>query len=325
MADQNQDQGTQPQILALTGGVGGAKLVLGLARCLSPEALLAVANTADDFRHYGLHVSPDLDSVMYALAGVRDLERGWGMADESWAFMAQLAALGEPGWFNLGDRDLATHVLRTHGLESGSSLSSVTRQLCERFGVRHQLLPMSDDLVETKVHTDQGILSFQEYFVRHQCQPRAESFEFAGAESAQPNATFLSALHNENLGAVVICPSNPFVSVDPILALPGVREALYRSPAPVIAVSPIIGGKALKGPAGKMFEEQGKLPSAVSVASHYGALLDGMIIDQVDAELGDEVAALGVRVWAEPTIMQTEDDSVELARRTLRVAQELKT
>lgn len=312
-------------VVALSGGVGGAKLVFGLSRCLGPEALTVVVNTGDDFEHYGLHVSPDLDSVMYALAGVRDLERGWGMTNESWAYMSQLKALGESGWFNLGDRDLATHVLRTHWLQSGDSLTTVTRRLCRRFGVEHRLLPMSDDSVQTMVHTDQGRLTFQEYFVQHQCMPRAERFEFSGAETARPNVAIRSALEEKDLDAVIICPSNPFVSVDPILALPGIRAALQRNSAPVIAVSPIVDGKALKGPAAKMFEERGKPPSAVSVADHYGELLDGLIIDRVDSELCTEVEKMGIRAWAEPTVMHTEDASVDLARRTLRAAEELRT
>lgn len=278
------------RVIALTGGVGGAKLARGLTEVLDPDQLLIVANTADDFEHLGLSISPDLDSVMYALADQNDVERGWGLAGESWQAMAALKALGGEDWFRLGDKDLATHLQRSQLLRDGHSLTEVTRLLCKALGLRHQLVPMSDDSVRTMVDTDQGELGFQRYFVREQCKPRVRGFRFEGIESAKPNAELMRWLADDRLAAIVICPSNPFVSVDPILQLAGVRAAMQNSPAPVIAVSPIVGGVAVKGPAAKMMEELSMPATADAVATWYDTLLSGFIIDLVDRSLASSLS-----------------------------------
>jgi LPPG:FO 2-phospho-L-lactate transferase len=308
----------EPLILALAGGVGGGRLARGLAAALPPERLVIAVNTADDFIHLGLHVSPDIDSVLYALADRNDPERGWGLAGESWNFMGALERLGGETWFRLGDRDLATHMLRTQELASGRTLSEVTALLARRFGVAHAVAPMSDDPVRTVVDTDEGPLSFQDYFVRRQCRPVFHGVTFEGAAQAR-----LSDVLRDALGravAVVVTPSNPYVSIDPILALPGVRQALRRSGRPVVAVSPIVGGQALKGPLAKMLRERGLDPSPLAVARHYGDLVDGWIVDTADRAQAPEIAALGCRVRVCNTVMRTLHDKTALARATLDFA-----
>lgn len=308
------------KVVALTGGVGGAKLARGLVECLAPEQLLIVANTGDDFSHLGLSISPDLDSVMYALADLNDPERGWGLAGESWQAMDALKQLGGADWFRLGDRDLATHLQRSVRLSEGAPLSQVTGELCAALGLRHALVPMSDDRVSTMVSTEQGELTFQEYFVREQCAPAVSGFRFEGIESARPLPQLMEWLAAPDLSAVVICPSNPFVSVDPILSLPGVREALQNSSAPVVAVSPIVGGMAIKGPAAKMMQELNMPATAVAIAQWYGELLDGLMIDSVDRELAASITT-ATRVL--PTLMSDLDSKVQLAREALDFARQL--
>lgn len=278
------------KVIALTGGVGGAKLARGLVEVLSPEQLLIVANTGDDFEHLGLAISPDLDSVMYALADLNDPERGWGLAGESWQAMDSLARLGGPSWFRLGDKDLATHLRRSELLAQGFDLENVTRRLCQKLGIKHKLVPMSNDPVRTRVVTKQGELYFQEYFVREQCAPKVTGFRFEGLEQAQPLPQLMEWLAAPDLSAIVICPSNPFVSVDPILQLPGVRPAMQASVAPVIAVSPIVGGLAVKGPAAKMMQELSMPTSADAVAQWYDTLLSGFVIDLVDEALASSIS-----------------------------------
>lgn len=304
-------------ILALAGGVGGAKLALGLSRILSPDELVIAVNTGDDFRHLGLHVSPDLDTVMYTLAAMANPQTGWGQAGESWSFMDALARLGGPVWFRLGDRDLATHVERTRRLEAGESLSQVTRALCERLGVRHALVPMSDEPVRTIVHTDEGALDFQDYFVRRQCAPRVRSVEYRGADQAGASPALRQALDAKPLAGVVLCPSNPYLSIAPMLALPGVRDAIARARA-VVAVSPIVGGQAVKGPAAKMMRELGIEPSAMEVARFYRGVVRTLIIDSVDAPLAQPIRSLGMEVAVEETVMTTEQTRVQLARACLQ-------
>ena len=235
-------------VLALSGGIGGAKLALGLYRILLPGALTVVANTGDDFEHLGLSISPDIDTLLYTLAGVDNPELGWGRCDETWTFMKALGDLGGETWFNLGDGDLATHVERTRRLAAGESLSGITDDFCRRLGISARLLPMSEDRVRTRLRTAEGWLDFQDYFVRRHCAPVVREIAFAGADEARPQSSFLAALTDDTLRAVVICPSNPFISIDPILSLPGVRQALRACPASVMAVSPIIGGQAVNGP-----------------------------------------------------------------------------
>src|SRR5579864_702129 len=287
-------------VVALSGGIGGAKLALGLSRIVEPRNLIVVANIGDDFEHLGLHISPDADTLMYTLAGLDNAKFGWGRRDETWSFMEAFAALGGEDWFRLGDRDLAVHVERTRRLKASETLSAIIADFCRRLGVGPRLVPATDDRLRTRLRTDEGWLDFQDYFVRLQCRPVVRELAFEGAEDARPHPDLLAALRDERLQAVVICPSNPFISVEPILAVPGMRQALSASPAPVIAVSPIIGGRAVKGPTAKMMAELGIEPSAFAVARHYGDLLDGYVVDHADA---DEVSNLDLHVTAAPTLM----------------------
>lgn len=300
-------------ILALAGGVGGAKLADGLARTLAPEELAIAVNTGDDFEHLGLHVSPDLDTVMYTLAGVANPATGWGLAGETWSFMDALEKLGGPTWFRLGDRDLATHLERTRRLAAGESLSSVTRVLCEKLGLPAALLPMSDDAVRTRVRTDEGWLDFQEYFVREQCRPALREVRYDGAQSAKPSAGLAAALDSPDLEGIVICPSNPYLSVSPILALPGVRDALRASRA-VVAVSPIVGGEAIKGPAAKIMKELGAEVSALGIARWYAGLVGTLVIDRADEALAPAIEALGLRAAVRETVMRDAAGRARLAR-----------
>ena len=258
---------TRDLVVALSGGIGGAKLALGLSRILPADQLLIVANTGDDFEQLGVSISPDIDTLMYTLAGLDNRELGWGRRDESWAFMEALGALGGPVWFRLGDRDMAIHIERTRRRLAGESLSAITADFCRRLGVGPRVLPMSDDPVRTRVLSETGWLDFQDYFVGQQCRPVVRELAFVGAERARPQTEVLAALAGGRVRAVVVCPSNPFISVEPILAVKGMRAALLGCGAPVVAVSPIIGGRAVKGPTAKMMTELGIVPSAASVAA----------------------------------------------------------
>jgi LPPG:FO 2-phospho-L-lactate transferase len=316
--------GGTPRCLALSGGVGGAKLALGLAQVLPPEDLLVVANTGDDFDHLGLLICPDIDTVAYTLAGVSNPETGWGRAGETWSFMEAQAALGGETWFRLGDRDLAVHLERTRRTAAGETLSAVTADLARRLGVRTRIAPMSDTPVRTVVETPDGPLPFQHYFVREQCRPRVTGFRFEGAADAMPSPAFATALAG-GPEAVVICPSNPFISIDPILAVPGVRQGLGQCRAPVVAVSPIVGGRAIKGPTAKMMTELGLASGAVEVAEHYRGLIDGFVLDRSDADGAAAVERLGLAVLVTGTVMQSLDDKTRLARETLDFAKSLAT
>ena len=307
-------------ILALAGGVGGAKLARGLADVLAPGRLTVAVNTGDDFEHIGLPISPDLDTVMYTLAGRANLETGWGVADETWSFMEAVGDLGGETWFRLGDRDLATHIMRRRMLDRGETLSEATDALTGALGIRHRIAPMSDRPVRTVVETDEGALPFQEYFVKRRCEPRVRAFRFEGIETALPSPPLAAALADPDLEAVVICPSNPYVSVAPIVGIPAVAEFIDTREVPVVAVSPIVGGSAIKGPAAKMMAELGSETSALGIARHYGAQIDGIVIDEIDAGLATEIGALGIAVHVAPTVMRTEDDSRALARETLDFA-----
>jgi LPPG:FO 2-phospho-L-lactate transferase len=304
-------------IIALSGGVGGAKLALGLSRILPPEDLMVVVNTGDDFEHLGLSISPDIDTVTYTLAGLANRELGWGRQDETWSFMETMESLGGETWFRLGDRDVALHVVRTRRLRAGESLSSVTADLCKRLGIGPRVIPMTDDRVRTRLRTDAGWLDFQDYFVNRRCEPVVSELAFEGAAQATPHPAFMAALANPALQAVVICPSNPFISVEPILAIPGVRDALVACAAPIIAVSPIIAGRAVKGPTAKMMTELGLDPSAGSVAHRYADLLDGYVIDHADMA---EVVSIDARVTLAQTMMTTLEDRETLARTVLDAA-----
>ena len=305
-------------IIALSGGIGGAKLALGLSRVLPPEELLIIANTGDDFEHFGLTICPDTDTLLYTLAGLDNPLLGWGRADESWAFMETLAALGGADWFRLGDRDLALHVLRSHRLRAGDSLSGITDDFRKRFGIGPRILPMSDDPVRTKIGTDQGWLDFQDWFVRLRAEPLARAVKFAGVEQARPQPVLLEALRAQPRG-IVICPSNPFISIEPILAVPGLSDAIAASGAPVVAVSPIIAGQAVKGPTARMFEALGVTPSAAAVAARYGDLLDGYVMEH-----GDDGEGITPRVFHAATLMRDLADKTALARQVLAAIEALR-
>jgi LPPG:FO 2-phospho-L-lactate transferase len=311
----------QPTYVALSGGIGGAKLSLGLARLLG-ERLSVIVNTADDFEHLGLAISPDVDTTLYTLAGLANPETGWGRREETWSFMRAIAELGGPTWFRLGDLDLATHVERTRRLRAGETLTSVTAHLAQRLGVAARVLPMTDDPVRTVVESDAGTLAFQDYFVRHQCRPVVRGLRYEGADAARLSPQAAAALSAPTLAGIILCPSNPWLSVDPILAVPGMREAMRASGAPVIAVSPIVGGRAVKGPTAKIMGELGLPPGVEAIARHYGDLLDLMVVDTADAEAAP---SLPVPTSVASTLMRTEDDKVGLARHCLTVCERLAT
>lgn len=307
--------------VALSGGIGGAKLSLGLAQLLG-DRLTVIVNTGDDFEHLGLYVCPDIDTTLYTLGGVMNPQTGWGRSGETWSFMQTMTALGGPAWFNLGDRDLAIHVDRTNRLRSGATLTGITTHLAEKLGVAVRILPMTDAPVRTIVEADSGTLAFQEYFVRDQCRPTVRRIRYDGATAARITSQVAQALAAPDLAGIIICPSNPWLSIDPILAVAGMREAMRASGAPVIAVTPIVGGKALKGPTAKIMAELGITPSARSVASHYGELIDGFVLDAQDEQETDEMLR---PVTVTNTVMQTLEDKVALARHCLafceRIAQ----
>ena len=307
-------------VLALAGGVGGAKLAEGLAALLPPGALTVAVNVGDDFEHLGLHVSPDIDTVTYTLSGLSNKEQGWGLEGETWNFITAIERLGGESWFRLGDKDIATHIERTRRLKS-ESLSAITADFAARLGIRQKIVPVSDDPVRTMVRTDQGLLAFQDYFVRLRCAPRVEKLEFPDIDGAKPSAGFLSALSAPDLEAIVVCPSNPFLSILPILSIPGVRLALEARNAPLVAVSPIIGGAAVKGPAAKIMDELGLAVSSVGVAGFYGSLLDGLMIDKVDAHLAPEID--GSEVLVGDTMMRNSEDRRRVATEVLAFARSL--
>ena len=306
------------KVLALAGGVGGAKLALGLARTLPPDQLTIVVNTGDDECFHGLHVSPDLDTVMYTLAGLSNPETGWGLAQETFHALEMLGRYSVETWFGLGDMDLATHIRRTQLLREGRSLSEVTAELAGCLGTAEQIVPqivpMSDQPVRTVLETDAGDLLMQQYFVKHGSQPRVQSIRYEGVERALPSPSFARAL--KKAAMVVFCPSNPFLSLGPILAIPGVREGLAAAPNKV-AVSPIIGGAALRGPAAKIMAELGYPASCVGVARQYQGICDYFLLDQRDAGLAPEIEELGMTPLVAPIIMESDDDKVALANYVL--------
>lgn len=293
------------KIVALAGGVGGAKLAHGLAQVLPPEDLTVIVNTGDDFEHYGLSICPDLDTVCYTLAGLANPETGWGRVDESWKVIENASKLGGPNWFRLGDQDLGTHLERTRRLKAGEPLSSITKDFCKAWGVQHTVLPMSDQPVRTMVATVEGELAFQDYFARRRCEPEVKGFRFDGVDSADAASGAVEALASAD--AVVICPSNPWVSIDPILQLVSIQGK------PVYAVSPIIGGETVKGPAAKMYRELGIEPSALAVANHYRNLASGFILDVVDSQLIESVRGLNMRALVTYTVMKSHEDRRRLA------------
>ena len=306
------------QVLALAGGVGGAKLALGLSRILTPQQLTIVVNTGDDEIFHGLHVSPDLDTVMYTLSGLANPETGWGLEGDTFATNTMLKRYGVAGWFNLGDKDIATHLRRTQLLNAGWTLSEVTAELCSRLDVRHPVAPMTDGRVATMVNTDEGSLPFQDYFVRLRCEPVAQGIEFIG--EGPPSPGFIGAL--ETASTLIYCPSNPFLSIAPILSLPDVRERVGSFQGPRIAVSPIVGGKALRGPAAKLMGELGYDVSSAGVASWYRGICDVLVMDNADGDQAEAVAATGLRPEFADTVMVTDEDKTNLGRAVLELAEE---
>jgi len=303
------------RLVALAGGTGAAKLLRGLDTLLERGAMTVVGNTGDDAEVWGLHVSPDLDTVCYTLGGLLDEERGWGLRDESFRTLGEMVRFGEPTWFNLGDRDLATHLHRTRLLAEGRSLSEVTAKLAADLGVRHAVLPMSDQPVRTRVLGPDGWLGFQEYFVREKTQVEVRAIEYTGAPEARPAPGLVEAIGAAD--AVLVCPSNPVTSVGPILAVPGIVEALHGTRAPVFAISPIVGGRAVSGPAGRLMAARGLPVSALGIAQGYAPWLDILIIDDEDAALAPSIEAAGARPVVASTLMTGRVEEMRLARRVL--------
>ncbi|HSB02997.1 MAG TPA: 2-phospho-L-lactate transferase [Anaerolineales bacterium] len=302
------------KIVAFAGGVGGAKLAHGLAQILPPEDLTVIVNTGDDFEHYGLYICPDLDTVCYTLAGLANPETGWGRVHETWNVIENAVKLGGPDWFNLGDRDLGTHLERTRRLKEGQTLSQITKDFCKAWGIEHTVLPMSDQPVRTIVETEAGDLAFQEYFVHRRCEPRVKGFRFEGADRAEPAAGAREAIQSAE--AVIICPSNPWVSIDPILKVFSPLLSGEGSAVRFFAVSPIIGGQTVKGPAAKMFRELGIEPSALAVANHYCVLVNGFVLDKIDEQLKGEIG-LNMSTMVTNTLMKDVRDRSRLAQEVL--------
>jgi LPPG:FO 2-phospho-L-lactate transferase len=297
------------KITALAGGVGGAKLVDGLAHVLPPEDLTVVVNTGDDFEHLGLYICPDLDTICYTVAGMANPSTGWGRADETWQTMINLKRLGGPTWFQIGDQDFATHIERTRRIRDNQPLSQIVREFCKIWGIKQTILPMSDQPVRTIVETDEGVLDFQEYFVHRECGPHVKGFKFVGIKGAKPAQGIFEAI--DDADAIVICPSNPWVSIGPILSLVGMKSKIKSRK--VIAVSPIIGGHAVKGPAAKMYLELGIQPSAISVAQQYKGIATHFVLDKTDAMLQPDILRLNIKPFVTNTLMKTFKDRQQLA------------
>lgn len=324
MTEAQNNKTEKNKYIAISGGVGGAKLASGLASILPPENLTIIVNTGDDFNHLGMLICPDIDSVLYALSKRNDTSRGWGRADETWAVMAELKALNGEDWFQLGDRDLALHLTRRGLLDQGRTLSETTEELCACLNIPARVIPMTDDPVRTHVQTRDGTLSFQHYFVKHQCAPKVTGFQFEGAETARPSPAFLAALNDPQLAGIILCPSNPFVSINPVLSLPGMRDILGRKDLPVIAVSPIIGGAALKGPAAKMLAELGLEVSAATLKDLYQDFLSGLVIDTQDTNLKADLSR-HIATHITGTIMTDMPSKENLARHCLDFLDSLRT
>jgi LPPG:FO 2-phospho-L-lactate transferase len=307
------------KIVALAGGVGGAKLVDGLAKVLHPKDLTVIVNTGDDFHHWGLKICPDLDTVCYTVAGFANPETGWGRRDESWKVLSEISQLKGEDWFKIGDRDLATHIERTERIASGKRLSEVTRSFCQSWGIAISVLPMTDEPVATIVKTqEQGDLAFQEYFVHQHCEPTVKGFKFTGVEFSRPSPGVLESIAEAD--AVIFSPSNPWVSLDPILSVPGIAPAVKKTKI-VAAVTPIIAGATIKGPAAKMFLELGIEPSAFAVAQHYEGMITHFILDELDRDLDTEIAGLGISTLCTNTVMKSTDDRHKLAADVLNFIQ----
>ena len=302
------------RVVVLTGGVGGAKLVEGLQQVVPGPQLTAVVNTGDDFEHLGLPISPDIDTLLYTLAGLANTSLGWGREGETWSFMAAIKSLGGEEWFNLGDGDLALHVLRRMAKDACQPLSAIVKGFARHWGIGLAILPMSDDPVATWLDTDAGLLPFQRYFVQQRCEPRVSAIRFEGAAQAKPAPGVVEALAAADM--ILLAPSNPWLSIDPLLAVPGLYRALKDRRAPLIAVSPLVGGKAVKGPTAKLMGELGLQVTNQSIADHYGDLLDGMVIHEGDSAPGN--LAIGVT----DTLMKQAEDRRRVALSAMDLAQQ---
>jgi LPPG:FO 2-phospho-L-lactate transferase len=320
---ENEKQNNSPNFIAVSGGVGGAKLALGLEKIIQSEDLMVIGNVGDDFRHFGLHISPDIDTLLYTLSGKSDIEKGWGLANETWEFMSAMKELGGDTWFQLGDRDLATHVERTRRLQHGESLSEITDYFRRTFGIGATIIPATDDQLRTIVETDIGVLNFQEYFVRERCNPRIQNLHFQGSESAYPQKELTKALGSTELQSIIFCPSNPLLSIDPILSIQGLKRAFAESGAKIVAVTPIVGGAAIKGPAAKNLRELGYPVSATTVAKHYQGLIHGFVLDKRDREETKQIEKLGIAVLVAETIMNDLETKIQLAEKTLQFAKSI--
>lgn len=311
---------TQGTIVALTGGVGGAKLAAGLARRIPADKLKLIVNTGDDFEHLGLQISPDIDTLVYTLANLVNKENGWGRANETWNFMQALGELGGETWFRLGDADLAMHIERTRRLKAGEPLSQVTAALARKLGVASDILPMTDQRVRTRVATDEGTLDFQDYFVRKACNPTVTAIRFEGADGAQPAPGVIRVLEDPDLRAIIICPSNPYLSIDPLLSIAGLRQRIATAAVPVVAVSPIIAGAAVKGPTAKIMKELGIAQCSLEIAQHYQGLIDGIVLDHADRHLAEQLA---IPALVTNTLMRCEQDREHLAAECIAFAEQL--
>ena len=320
---ENEKQSNPPKFIAVSGGVGGAKLALGLEKIIQSEDLMVIGNVGDDFRHFGLHISPDIDTLLYTLSGKSDIEKGWGLANETWEFMSAMKELGGDIWFQLGDRDLATHVERTRRLQHGESLSEITDYFRRTFGIGATIIPATDAQLRTIVETDIGVLNFQEYFVRERCNPRIQNLHFQGSESAYPQKELTKALGSTELQSIIFCPSNPLLSIDPILSIQGLKKAFADSGAKIVAVTPIVGGAAIKGPAAKNLRELGYPVSATTVAKHYQGLIHGFVLDKRDREETKQIEKLGIAVLVAETIMNDLETKIQLAEKTLQFAKSI--
>jgi LPPG:FO 2-phospho-L-lactate transferase len=309
--------------LALSGGIGGAKLALGLSHCLGDAQLTVIANTGDDFEHFGLAISPDIDTLLYTLADMNNTELGWGRRDESWNFAEACKQLGLETWFRLGDRDLAIHMYRSQRLKEGASLSQIIKELCTRLDVQTDIVPMSDMPVRTMVESDIGTLAFQEYFVKNRCKPRVSAIHFSGIEEALPAPAFLDCLEDEQLQAIIICPSNPFLSVQPILSLPGLRQRIKTSARPVIVVSPIVQGKSIKGPTSKLMQELDLTCDVKTIAELYQDIATNIVIDRQDEAATDDIEAMGIKVHSANIMMNSLQDKIDLAQALINFSHSL--
>jgi len=303
------------KITTLAGGIGAAKFLVGLADVIPPEDITVIANTGDDIELFGLRISPDIDTVTYTLARVVNEDTGWGLAGDTFECIKWMARYGEPVWFNLGDRDLATHIYRSEQLREGCSLSEVTDHLRRSLSVKSKILPMTDSYTPTRVVTDEGEMHLQEYFVRRRCEPKVRELRFDNIESSRPAPGVEQAILDAD--AVIVCPSNPFISIGPILAVPGLRETLRQTKANVIAITPIIAGRAIKGPTASMLGDLGHEVSARGVASLYKDFVNVFVLDEVDKDMGSEIESLGVKVATTDTVMETIEDKRRLAREVI--------